>query len=65
MLLMRLQSVVNMSCALLTCYNLFGLLAALQGKLGISVKDTSFFGVSVSEHLKSDFNPPALKCKVH
>lgn len=34
-----------------------------DGKLGMSVKDTSFLGMPVSDNLKSEFNLPALKCQ--
>ncbi|KAL5730218.1 protochlorophyllide reductase [Ranunculus cassubicifolius] len=34
-----------------------------EGKLNVSLKDTSFLGISISDHIKSEFNLPALKCK--
>ncbi|KAF6154519.1 hypothetical protein GIB67_028411 [Kingdonia uniflora] len=35
-----------------------------QGKSNVSLKDTSFLGVSLSDHRKSDFSKPILKTKI-
>ncbi|KAK9089354.1 hypothetical protein Scep_028436 [Stephania cephalantha] len=34
-----------------------------EGKPNVSLKDTSFLGISLSDHFKSDFTPLVLKCK--
>lgn len=36
----------------------------LQGKSGASFKDSTLFGVSLSDHVKADFNSSAFRCKV-
>ncbi|KAG6607867.1 Protochlorophyllide reductase, chloroplastic, partial [Cucurbita argyrosperma subsp. sororia] len=34
-----------------------------EGKSTVCLKDSSFFGISVSDHLKSEFSSSALRCK--
>ena len=36
----------------------------LQGKCSVSLKDSSLFGISLSDHLKSEFSSSTLRCKV-
>lgn len=36
----------------------------LQGKSSVCLKDSSLFGISFSDHLKSEFSSSTLRCKV-
>lgn len=54
---------LNLGCVHfgLTCMWVFFF---LQGKSCVCLKDSSFFGISFSDHLKSEFTSSTLRCKV-